>query len=127
MKKSQSIVAGMAVLLLLVFGVGLLLVPHWEGNPALQSSAPVLQGKPCAPRAYPPESRQAGEQGIAWVAYATGPDGAVNHAEISRSSGHARLDAASLAHIMTCRFRPDASGTIYYKWFLDEAGQAAEK
>ena len=98
-----------------VFVAGILLIPRLA-----QDDWPADAGaRPCAPRVYPPEFLKAGESGITWVKYTTGPDGAVVAAEVAKSSGYARLDEASLQHVRTCRFRaPGFSGTLLYKWVL---------
>lgn len=117
MSRLRVAAIGLSAFLLVVFALGLFLILRWERSGA---AAAGMAGtiKPCAPRVYPPESLQAGEQGIAWIGYTTGPDGAVVAAEVERSSGYARLDAASLEHIKTCRFRSGGhSGTVLYKWF----------
>ena len=109
----------LSAILLSTFMLGIFIIPRWQKSgtevPASGTAAAI---KPCAPRVYPPESLRAGEQGIAWIGYTTGPDGTVVSAEVERSSGYARLDAASLEHIRTCRFRSGGhSGTVLYKWF----------
>ena len=92
-------------------------------NP-VQSSPPAVAmardtSKPCAPRAYPAESLRAGEHGITWVRYTTGDDGTVLTAEVQRSSGYWRLDAAAVEHVKTCKFRPNVSaGTLLEKYSI---------
>lgn len=108
----------LTALLLLIFALGVFMLPRWAGLGAgARAATDTPARKACAPMVYPPEALAAAEQGIAWVEYTTGPDGAVSSARIGRSSGHARLDAASLAHIRSCHFRPDVShGSLLYKW-----------
>lgn len=106
---------GLTGALFALFVAGVIIVPQilWH-----QAPDPDPTRKPCGPRPYPPESLRAGESGIAWIDYTTGPDGEVVAAEVSRSSGHTRLDTASLQHIKTCRFRKGGvRGTILYKWY----------
>ena len=97
------------------------LAPVWERRsepPSAAASVARSAGKPCAPRVYPEESLRAGEQGITWVHYTTGDDGAVVKVEVARSSGYARLDAAALEHVKTCKFRPGRRGTLLEKWVI---------
>lgn len=116
MKFLRIAALGLTVVLVLIFALGVFVMPRWVGDGA-RAAANVPARKACASYTYPPESLAAGEQGIAWVEYTTGPDGAVTSARISHSSGYARLDAASLAHIRTCHFRADVShGSLLYKW-----------
>ena len=105
-----------AIALFVVFVLGIIVIPRLaRDDPA--DSAPQ---KPCAPRIYPAESLKAGEQGVTWVKYTTGPDGAVIAAKVGRSSGFARLDAASVEHVKTCKFkRGGFSGTLLEKWVLN--------
>ncbi len=56
--------------------------------------------------AYPPASRRAGEAGSVVVGVLVGTDGRVTDAEISRSSGYARLDEAAIRQARSSwRFR----------------------
>ena len=94
-----------------------------SGQP-VQTSPPAVAmardpSKPCAPRVYPAESLRAGEHGITWVRYTTGDDGSVLSAEVQRSSGHWRLDAAAVEHVKTCKFKPNVSaGTLLERYSL---------
>lgn len=118
MKKLRIATIALSVALLAAFVLGIFVIPRWQKSGTEVSAPGAVAVKPCAPRVYPPESLRAGEQGIAWIGYTTGADGTVVSAEVERSSGYARLDAASLEHIRTCRFRSGGhSGTILYKWF----------
>jgi protein TonB len=105
-----------AIALFVVFVLGIILIPRLARDDAADGPPQ----KPCAPRIYPPESLKAGEQGVTWVKYTTGPDGAVITAEVGRSSGFARLDAAAVEHVKTCKFRRGGfSGTLLEKWVLN--------
>jgi len=119
MKQLRAATISLTVLLLILFALGLFYIPKWELANSHAPAAADPTHKPCAHRVYPPESLQAREQGTAWVKYTTGFDGTVVAAEILWSSGYPRLDAASLQHIKTCKFRGGGySGTLLYKWHL---------
>lgn len=80
--------------------------------PAVQlpsSDADYLQNpKP----AYPSISRRLNEQGRTTVRVLIGADGQPQRAEISKSSGFARLDDAALATVMRWRFVPGKRGGV---------------
>lgn len=85
------------------------------------SAKPAGRPKPCAPRAYPAESLKAREQGTTWVKITIVRDGTLIKAEVVRSSGHPRLDAAALEHVKTCKFMPGKvegvrTLTMRYRW-----------
>lgn len=65
-----------------------------------------------APPAYPPESRRRGEEGVVRLALRVGPDGQVEDAEVSESSGHPALDRAALDAARRWRFRPATQGGL---------------
>jgi protein TonB len=56
------------------------------------------------PPDYPRDARRAGHEGVVVVRFRCDAAGAVTHAEIVRSSGHARLDASALAAVRRWRF-----------------------
>lgn len=103
--------------------LGLLFVMcHTQAQVETKDSAkPSARAKPCAPRVYPAESLKAKEQGTAWVKITIVRDGTPIKSEIVRSSGHPRLDAATLEHVKTCKFTPgNTEGmrtfTMRYRW-----------
>lgn len=60
--------------------------------------------------AYPWLSRRAGEQGRVVVRVAVDAAGDAGHVEISKSSGHARLDEAALDALRKWKFKPARRG-----------------
>ena len=69
-------------------------------------------GQRNAPPDYPAESRRRGEEGVVRLALRVGIDGRVETAEVSVSSGHARLDEAAVAAARRWRFRPATQGGL---------------
>lgn len=55
---------------------------------------------------YPPESLALGEQGVVQLRLLIGADGRVKQAEVERSSGFERLDAAALQGLRKQQFNP---------------------
>lgn len=98
--------------------------PSYAQTPVEKGPAVAARPKPCAPRVYPPESLKAREAGTSWVKITLVRDGTPIKAEVVRSSGHARLDAATLEHVKTCKFRPGKvegvrTLTMRYRWDPD--------
>lgn len=62
--------------------------------------------------AYPALSKRLGEQGTVTVRVLIGVDGTAQQAEISQSSGFARLDQAALAVVLKWRYVPGKRGGI---------------
>ncbi|MEY3381537.1 MAG: hypothetical protein RL468_2135 [Pseudomonadota bacterium] len=62
--------------------------------------------------AYPALSKRLGEQGTVTVRVMIGVDGTAQQAEISQSSGFARLDQAALAVVLKWRYVPGKRGGI---------------
>jgi TonB family protein len=60
----------------------------------------------CEKPTYPAESRRSGEEGTVRVAVVISAGGQVTHAEVTKSSGYPRLDAASVAAISKSCFKP---------------------
>ncbi len=75
---------------------------------------------------YPKISLRHEEQGETFVNVVVASDGRVLSSKISRSSGHRALDAATLAGLPNCRFRPwlidgkpvQSGAAISFKWVL---------
>ncbi len=66
---------------------------------------------------YPAVSRRLGEQGRVLVRVLIGADGLPQRAEISKSSGHERLDQAALASVLRWKFTPGTrSGIAEAMW-----------
>lgn len=61
---------------------------------------------------YPAAARGKGDGGVVEVTFAIGPDGALLHAEISRSSGDALLDEAARKMAAAARFPPPPGGSF---------------
>lgn len=57
---------------------------------------------------YPSASRRLGEQGESVFVVGIEADGSVSAAQLEKSSGHARLDAAAKEALLTARFQPPA-------------------
>lgn len=78
---------------------------------------------------YPPESIRAEEQGTTELRMRVSPEGKAQDIQVSRSSGHPRLDAASVEVVKTCVFRVDAASsgphTVQFIWKLEDAQPAA--
>jgi protein TonB len=55
---------------------------------------------------YPEQARQQGVEGTVVVRLAVGTDGAPSDVRVFRSSGHAALDDAAVAHVRRARFAP---------------------
>jgi protein TonB len=68
---------------------------------------------------YPPASRRQHEQGQVQVRVLVDARGLPQQAEVIRTSGHARLDAAALATARSTRFRPyTENGTALRFWVV---------
>jgi TonB family protein len=85
----------------------------------------------CLPPQYPLASIKAEEDGVSEVALQLAEDGAVVQALLVKSSGHPRLDAATVDGFSKCRFPADLvrqlggdrRHVIHYRWDLQ--GEAA--
>jgi protein TonB len=55
---------------------------------------------------YPEQARQQGVEGTVVLQLTVGADGSPGHVRVSRSSGHAALDEAAIAHVRRARFSP---------------------
>ncbi len=88
---------------------------------AVQSPAPAPQPVPRAkpkgpsrpPRVvnwtdppYPEQARQQGIEGTVVLKLTVGADGRARNVTVARSSGHAALDQAAVAHVKKTRFSP---------------------
>lgn len=83
----------------------------------------------CRPE-YPPESIRAEEQGTTELRFRVAADGKPQDVEVSKSSGHARLDTASMAALNTCKFRVDGTTpagpmTVKFVWKMEDAQPVA--
>ena len=61
---------------------------------------------------YPPTSRRLGEQGTVLLRVLIGADGSVQQAQLKKSSGYDRLDAAALETVRKWRFVPGKRGGV---------------
>jgi TonB family protein len=86
-----------------------------------------IPGGTCAIQQWPREALRYEIQGNARIGYRVTPAGDVNEARVTRSSGWALLDAASVASAKTCRFTPQKAATmqdreipVEFAWTLDD-------
>jgi TonB family protein len=82
----------------------------------------------CPAPTYPSRARRQGWQGTVDVALRIGGDGAVEGAEVGRSSGYPALDDCALAVARGSRFAvPEGGGglrgELRYRFVLDETAQ----
>lgn len=66
---------------------------------------------------YPPESRQAGEEGLVLVSVQITSEGTCRSAQIAQTSGYARLDQASLRAACRGSFQPARMGGVALESF----------
>lgn len=79
---------------------------------------------------YPPQSIRAQEQGVTTISVCVNENGRTQSAQVSESSGYARLDEAALTWMKNARFRPAkvdgkaravCNHTVAYEWNLKDA------
>jgi TonB family protein len=79
----------------------------------------------CPSPEYPARARRQGWEGTVDVALRVGTDGAVEQAQVGRSSGFAALDAAAVAVARRSRFhvveRSGLRGSLRYRFVLENA------
>lgn len=90
---------------------------------------PPLNRLTCRPE-YPIESIRAEEQGTTTVRFRIGADGKAQDVQVAKSSGHRRLDAASIEALKRCSFRvdnttPPDQATVEFTWRLQDVDSAA--
>ncbi len=80
--------------------------------------------------AYPPQSRRAQEQGVTTISVCVSEAGRTQSAQVTESSGYARLDDAALTWMKSARFQPArmdgkpravCGHTVAYEWNLEDA------
>ena len=113
-----------------------LAAPVHAQQPAAAASAPQDTARPtlvrgsCTRPEYPIASARAGEAGTSVMRLEVDAKGTVTRITLSRSSGHARLDAATEYALSACRFEParDSAGTavpattlMQHVWRLQDA------
>ncbi len=80
----------------------------------------------CLEPAYPPVSARRGEAGTAQISLLIGADGKVEQSRIDQSSGHRRLDEATIKAFSRCKFSvatndgvPEPSWfSVRYQWIV---------
>lgn len=79
---------------------------------------------------YPPQSIRAQEQGVTTISVCVNESGRTQSAQVTKSSGYARLDEAALTWMKAARFRPAkvdgktravCNHTVAYEWNLEDA------
>jgi TonB family protein len=85
-------------------------VPPGNERTQAGSEPPMLEKKSCATLQYPIASLRAEETGRVVVQVTVGAEGQARFPRIIRSSGFPRLDDASVAYVLTCRFDRAGSG-----------------
>ncbi|MFA5120498.1 energy transducer TonB [Zavarzinia sp.] len=120
--------------------------PVVPGDPVADAAAPAAPGPPgpaapaaaggvtaepaaisCRAPAYPPAARRRGETGTVEMRLLIDVDGRVTDSALEGSSGSAALDAAALAALSDCRFKPGLTGgqphpawiRLRYVWELE--------
>ena len=80
----------------------------------------------CAPQKWPREALRYEIEGTVRIGYQVASDGRVNEARVTRSSGWALLDEASIAAAKTCTFSPEQTALaqgrevpVEFVWKLD--------
>ena len=94
------------------------------------ASAAAQTGNPtCAPQQWPREALRYELEGKVRLGFRVTPEGQVNEARVTKSSGWALLDGASVAAVKTCRFAPDRAAAmqdgempVEYVWTLGGDG-----
>ncbi len=77
------------------------------------ASAAAQNGGPaCAPQQWPREALRYELEGKVRIGYRVTPDGRVNEARVTKPSGWALLDDASVAAARTCRFAPEKAAAL---------------
>jgi TonB family protein len=77
------------------------------------ASAAAQNGGPaCAPQQWPREALRYELEGKVRIGYRVTPEGQVNEARVTKSSGWALLDHASVVAATTCRFAPDKAAAM---------------
>ena len=71
-----------------------------------------LESGNCARQQWPREALRYEIEGKVRIAYRVTPEGDVNDARVTKSSGWALLDDASVAAARTCRFPPDKAAAL---------------
>lgn len=112
-----------------VFVLSLLFAVSAQAAPPRHIAQPDLAT--CAMPVYPPEAKANQEEGTTTLAILVGKDGMVHDARVTKSSGHARLDAAALTALKTCHYsvatvdgQPvEIWSPIAYVWTMDGNGK----
>lgn len=86
-------------------------------RPRMVSSVDYMGRRPTPE--YPRMSQRRGEQGRVIVRVLISPEGTVIDAQIQRSSGHERLDAAALKAVRSARFKPYKENGHAYRALAD--------
>jgi TonB family protein len=71
-----------------------------------------MAGGTCARQQWPREALRYEIEGKVRIGYRVTPEGDVNEARVTKSSGWALLDAASVAAAKTCRFTPEQAAAV---------------
>ena len=121
-------IAAIAALAALALWVGNATVAE-QGERELGDAFPkklLVSPESCVTPAWPNEARRYEIEGISVLRFRIGKDGSVQDAKVATSSSWNILDAAALASLVKCRFKPDldeakaeATFPIQFVWTMD--------
>lgn len=97
-------------------------------QPPGPTAPPQLIADSCPPLTYPEAAVLAGEEGTVELTFHLDKEGRITSTEVTRSSGHERLDRLTAEKLSECRFTPgvrrgigvNSTLALQYTWTIHE-------